>query len=236
MSLFPGAGIVFENLLASDIASSPWVRPAASAILLHLGFILGAVAGPATSTTSAPAARDTIRLELSRPAPEAASPLPREPLPNPSWIPEAPRPPDIRLSAPPLDPTRFDWNASLNPVALSGAALLRDSGEASSAGNGSSSVSSITEVDQLPELTDELRPRYPEALRQWGLSGEVQLEYVISTEGRVDARTIRVLQSTHPAFATAATEAVHSARFKPARRGGRTVAVLVQQTIRFLSR
>lgn len=227
---------MFENLLASDIASSPWVRPAASAILLHLGLILGAVAGPAASTPSATAARDTIRLELSRPTPDAAGPLPRAAPPNPHWIPEPPRPPDIRLSAPRLDPTQFDWNTPMNPVALSGAALLRDSSEASSAGDGSGSVSSITEVDQLPELTDELHPRYPEALRQWGLSGEVRLEYVISTEGRVDARTIRVLQSTHPAFATAATEAVRSARFKPARRGARAVAVLVQQTIRFLSR
>jgi periplasmic protein TonB len=227
---------VFENLLPSDIASSPWVRPAASAILLHLGVILGAVAGTVTSPGSAPAARDTIRLELSRPAPEAAGPLPRAAPPNPHSIPEAPRPPDIRLATPRLDPTPLDWNTPMDPVALSGAALLRDSSEVSSARDGSSSVSSLTEVDQLPELTDELHPRYPEALRQWGLSGEVRLEYVISTEGRVDPRTIRVLQSTHPAFATAATAAVGGARFRPARHGGRAVAVLVQQTIRFLSR
>jgi periplasmic protein TonB len=226
---------VFDNLLASDVASSPWLRPAASAIVLHLGLILGAVAGTATSSPSAPVMRDTIRLEIGRPAPEAAGPLPRAAPPNPHSIPEAPRPPDIRLSAPRLDPAQLDWSTPLNPVALSGAASVRDS-SGGSAPDGSSSVSSMTDVDQLPELTDELHPRYPEALRQWGLSGVVRLEYVISTEGRVDPRTIRVLESTHPAFARAATEAVRGARFKPARRGGRAVAVLVQQTMRFLNR
>ena len=70
-------------------------------------------------------------------------------------------------------------------------------------------------------------------LERAGVSGVVQVEYVVGSDGRVDPQSVRVLASTHPAFLLAALEALRDARFKPARRGGRSIAVLVQQTIRF---
>lgn len=228
---------MFDTLLASKMGPSPWVRPAAAAILLHLGIILGAVTGTATSPMSAPAVRDTIRLEIGRPASSKRQSISRAAPPNPHSIFPAPAPliPDIPLVAPRLDTPRSDLNTPLDPVALSGTASANDSAPASALG-GPSSAFAVTEVDQLPELAHALNPQYPEALRQSGLSGTVQLEYLISTDGRVDSGTIRVVQSTHRAFAAAAIKAVRGARFKPAQRGGRPVAVLVQQTIRFFSR
>jgi periplasmic protein TonB len=93
----------------------------------------------------------------------------------------------------------------------------------------------VSEVDELPQLQGELVPRYPAALQRTGVSGVVELEYVISLAGHVDPRSIRVLESTHPAFSAAAADAVGHARFRPARRNGRPVAVRVRQTIRFVS-
>jgi TonB family protein len=94
-------------------------------------------------------------------------------------------------------------------------------------------VLAAAEVDVLPQLTGHLQPNYPEALRRTGVSGQVVLEYVIGSGGWVDSSSMRILLSTHPAFSTAAIEALHGLRFSPARRSGRAVAVLVRQTIRF---
>jgi TonB family protein len=227
---------VFDTLLASDIGSGRWGRPSAAAIVLHLGLILGALRGTALSPISVPVGRDTIRLDIGRlGSPRRAAVQRVAPPAAHSMIPTRPTPPPIPLQ-PLLDPPRLDRSPPLDPVALSGVGSVRDSGETGSALDGASSVWEIKEVDQLPELTHELHPRYPETLRQWGLDGRVQLEYLISAEGRVDSTSIRVLQTTHPDFAASAVEAVRDARFRPARRGGKGVAVLVQQTIRFLSR
>jgi len=95
------------------------------------------------------------------------------------------------------------------------------------------SVFGAVEVDELPELMAEFRPRYPDGLRRAGVSGLVQLQYVVGSDGRVAERSVRVLTSSHPAFLLAALLALRDSHFKPARRGGRPAAVLVQQTIRF---
>lgn len=228
---------MFDTLLASKIGSSRWARPAAAAILLHLGVVVVALGGTAPPPTSPPAARDTILLEIGRPASPKRQPAPHAAPPNPhSIIPGPPRPPDIQLLPPELDLSGLDPSTPLDPAALSGVASAPDVRELSSTAGGLSSVFAATEVDQLPEIAHDLRPQYPEALRRSGLSGVAQLEYVISADGLVDSATIRVLQSTHPAFGMAAWQAIRGARFRPARRGGQTVAVLVQQTIRFLTR
>lgn len=46
----------------------------------------------------------------------------------------------------------------------------------------------------------------------------------------------RFTAAHHPAFSDAAREALWKARFTPARRAGRPVAMLVRQTIRFVTR
>jgi protein TonB len=227
---------VFDTLLASNLGSGPWVRPAAAAALLHLGVILGAVTATETSPNSSAVARDTIRLEIGRPASPQRKSIPQAAPPSPHSIIPAPPPLNLRPETPRLDPPPVSLNIPLDPEALSKAASVHDSGLPSSAVERPGSVFPVAQVDQPPELAHYLHPRYPEALRQAGVSGAVQLEYVISTEGRVDPGSIRVLQSRHAAFTAAATEAVRGARFKPARRSGRPVAVLVQQTIRFLNR
>jgi protein TonB len=92
------------------------------------------------------------------------------------------------------------------------------------------------EVDQLPELRGSMNPLYPERLKRAGVSGSVQVEYVILPNGRADSASVRVIDSTEPEFTTSVIRAVLSASFKPARRQGRPVPVLVQQTIRFQNR
>jgi len=95
---------------------------------------------------------------------------------------------------------------------------------------------STSEVDELPELLGVLSPEYPERLRRAGVSGWVRVVYVILPSGLADSASLRVIASTEPGFTTSVIKALLSASFKPARRRGRPVAVLVQQTIRFQNR
>jgi TonB family protein len=222
---------VFNTLLASNTGTGPWVRPAVAAGVLHFLVILGAVRGTATQPLFTPAPRDTIRLELTPSRPEARpdQPAPTGPVPA---IPSLP------LQLPAIPPLRLEPSAPLSsPVDL--AALTRAMGTETSvepsAGNGSEkSAFAVDEVDQPPELMRDFHPQYPELLRQSGVGGTVQLEYLIDSTGRVAAASTRVLASTHPAFSTSAIAAVRDARFKPGRRGGHPVAVLARQTIRFV--
>ena len=95
-------------------------------------------------------------------------------------------------------------------------------------------VLALGDVDRLPEMVEEIRPHYPEALRGVGLSGAVELEYVIGTSGRVDTASVVIRSSSHPLFTQSAIAALGGARFRPALRSGRPVAVLVRQRIRFV--
>ena len=222
---------MFNTLLASNTGTSPWMRPAAAAGILHFLIILGAVRGTATQPSSAPAPRDTIRLELTPSRPEAR---PEQPAPTGSE-PAIPSPP---LQLPAIPPLRIEPSAPVSsPIDL--AALTRATGRETSmeasAGNGSEKpIYAVGEVDQPPELMGDFQPQYPVLLRQSGVGGTVQLEYLIDSTGRVAPPSIRILASTHPAFSASAVAAVRTARFKPARRRGRAVAVLARQTIRFV--
>jgi protein TonB len=97
------------------------------------------------------------------------------------------------------------------------------------------SVLGVADVGRPPELADEVQPKYPEVLRGSGLGGVVELEYVISSKGRVGRGSMQVRSSSHPAFSRAAIDALLDARFRPALRNGRPVAVRVRQAIRFVS-
>jgi TonB family protein len=228
---------VFDTLLASNVARHPTARSALAALLLHLAIVTGAITATASSRdASQPPVRDTIRLELAQPRiAERRHSQPVAPRAVPPEIPAPPADPELPPSVPDFEPARL----SLAPIDL--AALgRRGTGLAfrdSAGGPGPTrSVLSATEVDHLPELQGDLHLRYPAGLERTGVSGVVELEYVISSSGRVEPRSVRVLESPHPAFSAAATDAVSRARFSPARRGGQPVAVLVRQTIRFVSR
>ena len=227
---------MFDVLPASHIVREPLSRTIATALLLHLlvaGIALSNTASPRMDTR--PIARDTILLDMT--GAEAAGPESAE-SPRPgsdAIIPDAPPVSDILPDAvpevpPPLGltlPRRTFPSASTHQLKAGGSAVSLDS---------SGSLFGTIDVDELPELKGDFRPRYPEALRHAGLSGVVQLQYVIGSDGRMDDRSIRVLSSSHPAFLFAALQALRDARFKPARRGGRPTSVLVQQTIRFRHR
>jgi protein TonB len=76
-------------------------------------------------------------------------------------------------------------------------------------------------------------PRYPEMLRQAGVSGEVLAQFVVDTLGRVEPSSVRILASTHGLFERSVRAALASARFVPAEVRGQKVRQLVQRPFRF---
>jgi TonB family protein len=96
------------------------------------------------------------------------------------------------------------------------------------------SVYSVLQVDQMVERYEgSAAPVYPDELRAKGIEGMVQATYVVDTAGRVDTTTIRVSQSDDPRFTRSVLTALGEMRFRPARRGGKTVRQLVEQRFRF---
>jgi periplasmic protein TonB len=227
---------MFHTLLESNAERRPKTQFVASAVVLHLCIILGAVRATGGSSAVVSAIpRDTIRLELHDPAPRERHRVSPPALPQaPKTMQASPMVPDISLGELRFDISEFRFVPS-DPSVLKPTQAPGDSGKRASPVNGASFVLAVTEVDQPPELERELHPQYPEALRRAGVSGQVDLEYVIQSSGRIDSGTVVVLESSHPAFAESARQAVLMARFKPARRAGLPVAVKVRQRIRFRS-
>lgn len=92
-----------------------------------------------------------------------------------------------------------------------------------------------------PDLVDEQvaprpgnpKPRYPESLRAAGVEGDVNVQFVVDTTGRVDEPTIKFSSHIHELFMDAIRVSLRKARFFPARLAGATVPQLVQQEFRF---
>lgn len=78
-------------------------------------------------------------------------------------------------------------------------------------------------------------PRYPRTMELLGLSGRVVMQFIIDTVGRVEYRSMQVLQSTHRDFEEVARESVSRAVFRPAHIGEVPVRQLTTQPISFIA-
>ena len=95
-------------------------------------------------------------------------------------------------------------------------------------------VYTALQVDQMVErYASSAAPVYPPELEARRTEGLVVAAYVVDAAGRVDTTTIKVLESDHPRFTESVRTALAEARFRPAKRGGKSVRQLVQQRFRF---
>jgi protein TonB len=85
-----------------------------------------------------------------------------------------------------------------------------------------------------PELTYEVKPEYTEEARRRNVTGEVLLEIVVRSDGRVG--TVRLVQGLGSGLDQRAIDAVRQWRFSPARRLGTPVDVLVEVAVEFRQR
>lgn len=99
----------------------------------------------------------------------------------------------------------------------------------------SATLYTADQVDEPARLdtAQSLSLRYPDELRHARTSGEALVEFVVDTAGMVEPETVGLVVASHPLFARAARETALSARFLPARRGGRPVRQLAQLPLRW---
>jgi TonB family protein len=92
-------------------------------------------------------------------------------------------------------------------------------------------VFEVAEVDVVPVAVRELSPRYPYAMRQREISGEVTVDFVVDAEGEVERTS--AASSSQSEFEPAALEAVSRWSFTPGRKNGEAVSTHMQVTVRF---
>jgi periplasmic protein TonB len=92
-------------------------------------------------------------------------------------------------------------------------------------------------VDRRAALSNQshvvrvLERLYPPGLKASGIEGSVQVQFVVSAEGRVDMSTVQVLSATDPQFTDATVQALKDFRFTPARKGNHNVRMLTMVPI-----
>lgn len=77
------------------------------------------------------------------------------------------------------------------------------------------------------------QPQFPQSLRNAGVEGDVAVRFVVDSTGRVDARSIVVLQSSHALFAQSVRRWLERTRYAPAEVRGKPVRQLVEQRVSF---
>jgi TonB family protein len=82
-----------------------------------------------------------------------------------------------------------------------------------------------------PSLLREVKPDYTEEARRRNLEGEVVLEIVVRSDGRVGS--VRIIQGLGAGLDQQAMDAVRQWQFSPARRFGTPVDVLVEVAVEF---
>ena len=128
----------------------------------------------------------------------------------------------------------FDVPTTLPPIGVASSIVETWEGPVRpSGGDGTSAPTGVLSADvvdvQVSPYPGGPTPRYPEALRAAGIEGEVTLEFVVDTTGRVENGSVRVLSTPSDAFVVSIRDALAATRYHPALVAGRRVRQLVRQ-------
>ena len=95
-------------------------------------------------------------------------------------------------------------------------------------------IHTAEDVDRMvAALPGNASPPYPARLSAAGVEGDVVARFVVDTTGRVESRSIEIVQATHALFGEAVSEWLKQTRYSPAQVNGRPVRQLVQQRVGF---
>ena len=89
----------------------------------------------------------------------------------------------------------------------------------------------VGKLDRRPVLKASVSPVYPGEMAAAGISGNVTMEMVIDSKGRI--AQAKVIQSSHAGFEVAAVKAAIQWKFDPGSVGGRPVNTRARQMIEF---
>lgn len=239
---------MFGKLVASDAGRrGPFgARTVTLSVALHSLLLAGAVYATVLSPPEARKAEEEVtfvEIEKEPEAPKPAEPPPPPP-PERTAAPPPPKgfqelvPPDV---APPAIPEVDVSEPAVRPEDFSGLGVAGGTAKGVEGGTpqNAAATDSVFEVasldlDSRPELTNRnqvgsiLARFYPPMLQDAGIQGQVLVQFVISSEGKVEPSTVKVVQTSHELFGRATQQAVEKFRFRPGRYQGRPVPVLIQ--------
>lgn len=218
------------QLFASDRKPDAlgFTRSGLVSLLVHTAVIGGAIFVTLSARQSVGATKiDTALVYLQPQEPQHESPPPPELQVPLKGFQTVALPTNIPTAIPPVDLQEHFDPKDFSGVGVEGGTAT---GVTPPSGN---QVYSTLEVDQAPALLSAppLDRDYPTLLRQAGITGRVVIEAVIDTTGKAELTSIAVIQTPHPGFNEAAKRWMTRALFRPARKGGRAVRVLVRQAI-----
>lgn len=132
--------------------------------------------------------------------------------------------PPVTTNEPPFDPADFDGRGRPGEV-VTGIAVAPDSVGARSI------VITSAEADEAPSLLRSGPKEVPPGMN--GVAARVKLQFIIGVNGHVEEGSVKVLESTSAVFDVPARQMILQSIYRPARRQGETVRVLVQQGVSF---
>jgi protein TonB len=89
------------------------------------------------------------------------------------------------------------------------------------------------QVEEQVQPISGTQVEYPESMRSSGVEGEVQAQFVVNENGRVETGTFKVLNNANEQFVSAVKRALSGMKFKPAKIGSTKVSQVVQQSFVF---
>jgi protein TonB len=89
------------------------------------------------------------------------------------------------------------------------------------------------QVEKPVEKIGGEAPEYPTMLKESGVEGQVLAQFVVNESGRYEGGTLKILNSSNPAFTAAVKDALPRMRFSAAQIGGKKVQQLVQMPFQF---
>jgi periplasmic protein TonB len=229
---------MFENLIETKPKKQRTAKQFAVSVLVHTVLIGAAVYGTlqAKEAIEKPKAEKVEFVQMKKdeppppekaPPPEviAAPPPPKgfQVLTAPIKIPEVL--PDIDLSKKVTDENDFTGKGVVGGI---GKGVVGGTGPV-----GDQTYFEFQVEKQVAPAPGNPGPRYPDMLRSANVEGEVLVQFVVDTTGRVEMSQFKVLKSSHDLFTNAVKQALSGMRFYPAEIGGRKVKQLVQQPFNF---
>lgn len=127
-----------------------------------------------------------------------------------------------RVMGPASEHFQYDGEQSLDPEARRVLAELKKTRPA---------ILSAAELDERPRILKQVSPAYPRALKDDGFTGQAEIEFIISREGRV--MFPRIVSATYEDFGWAASVAVTQWKYQPPMKDGRPVEVRMTVPVLF---
>ncbi len=230
---------MFENLIESKPKKArTWGQAIMSVVVHGVVIVLAVQATAGAAEVIEKIMADTTFTFLKPPDPPP--PPPPQEVPPDAIVTANPPPQGFQTIMPPDKiPTTIppvNLNEKFNPDDFSGRGVA--GGIAAGVIGGTGPV--LQEETYLQEQVDDPvrpisqpTPRYPPVLQQAGITGRVEMQFVVDTTGHAEPGSFKILRSSNKAFEEPAREAIMKSVFRPARIRGQAVRQLVQQAMAF---